>query len=172
MNEGIHYILAEVAIALAGFSGVAAAFRVREAYTWSATERRILWLLIGDSLLVLFFSLIPVALALSDLSQTMIWSICNATLGSWFIIGDILAIRGELRDRKVHQLVTVPLITPILYTITVVAFIIGITLWLSALDFIVPRGQAMYVIGLIILLAFAAVEFLFFIGLASQQGRK
>jgi hypothetical protein len=33
----------------------------------------------------------------------------------------------------------------------------------------VPRGQAVYVLGLIVLLAFAAVEFLFFIGLVSRS---
>jgi hypothetical protein len=32
-------------------------------------------------------------------------------------------------------------------------------------------GQAAFVLGLIPLLAFAAVEFLFFIGLMSQRGR-
>ena len=36
-------------------------------------------------------------------------------------------------------------------------------------NIIVPRGQAVYVLGLIILLAFNAVEFLFFIGLMSRQ---
>lgn len=39
MNEAVLYTLAEVAIALAGFSGIVAAFRVRESYVWSATER-------------------------------------------------------------------------------------------------------------------------------------
>jgi hypothetical protein len=45
----------------------------------------------------------------------------------------------------------------------------GVTLWLSVFNFIVSRGQALYVLGLIILLAFGAVEFLFFVGLASKQ---
>ena len=45
----------------------------------------------------------------------------------------------------------------------------GVALWLSAGDLGVPRGQAMYVFGLIVLLAFAAVEFLFFIGLTARQ---
>ena len=35
----------------------------------------------------------------------------------------------------------------------------------------VRRGQAIFVLGLIVLLMYAAVEFLFFIGLMSQQGR-
>jgi hypothetical protein len=35
------------------------------------------------------------------------------------------------------------------------------------LDLLVARGQAVYVLGLILQLAFAAVEFLFFIALVS-----
>jgi hypothetical protein len=40
----------------------------------------------------------------------------------------------------------------------------------SALNLIVPRGQAVYVLGLMFSLAFAALEFMFFIALMSQQG--
>ena len=63
------------------------------------------------------------------------------------------------------------MISPILYVMSIGALAMGIALWLSALDLLVPRGQAAYVLGLIALLAFAAVEFLFFIGLLSRQGR-
>jgi hypothetical protein len=28
------------------------------------------------------------------------WGFCNALLGSWFIVGDVLALRGERRDRE------------------------------------------------------------------------
>jgi hypothetical protein len=42
MNETILNTLAEVAIALAGFSGVVVAFRLRGAHSWSPTELRVL----------------------------------------------------------------------------------------------------------------------------------
>jgi len=60
-------------------------------------------------------------------------------------------------------------ITPALYGIYVAALVMGIVLLLSVLGFFVPRSQAVYVLGLIVLLAFAAVEFMYFIGLMSQQ---
>jgi hypothetical protein len=169
MNETILNTLAEVAITLAGFTGVVVAFRLRGAHSWSPTELRILWLLIGDSFLVLFFSLLPFPLALGNWSHDALWGFCNALLGSWFIIGNLLALRGERRDRLAQQLVTVPVITQIFYVVVVVAFAMGIALWLSAWDVLVARGQAVYVLGLIALLAFAAVEFLFFIGLVSRR---
>jgi hypothetical protein len=172
MNETVLNTLAEVAITFAGLSGVAVVFRLRGAHSWSPTEPRVLWCLIGDSLLVVFFSLLPFPLALANWSHDAIWGYCNALLGSWFIIGNLLALRGERKDRLAHQLITVPVITPIFYVIVVVALVMGVALRLSVWDLLVTRGQAIYVLGLNPLLAFAAVEFLFFIGLVSLVPRR
>ena len=171
MNEQSLDTLANVAITLAAFSGVVVAFRIRGAHTWSPTEIRVLWLLIGDSFLVLFFALLPLPLTLANWPPDVLWGLCSALLGSWFIVGDILALWGERRDRASQRLITIPLVTPILYGIYLVAFVMGIVLWLSVFDLVVSRGQAMFVLGLIVLLAFAAAEFMFFIGLMSQQDR-
>lgn len=171
MNETVLNTLAEVAITFAGFSGVAVAFRLRGAHSWSLTELRYLWLLIGDSFAVLFFSLLPIPLALANWSDDPLWGVCNALLGSWLIVVDLMALLYERRDRVARQLITIPVITPVLYVMSIGALAMGIALWLSACDFLVSRGQAVYVLGLIVLLAFAAVEFLFFIGLMSRQGK-
>ena len=78
---------------------------------------------------------------------------------------------GEHRDRVKKQWHTITVATPILYVIYLVAVVMGILLWLSLWDLVVLRGQALYVLGLIVLLAFAAVEFLYFIALMSYQDR-
>jgi hypothetical protein len=158
-------------VTFAGFSGVVVAFRLRGAQAWSPTELRILWFLLGDSFLVLFFSLLPLPLALANWSPDALWGLCNALLGSYFIVADLLAFLGERRDRALRQQTTVRVVTPILIGLSIVALVMGVVLWLSACDFIVRRGQAVFVLSLIMLLAFATLEFLFFIGLMSQQGR-
>jgi hypothetical protein len=96
-------------------------------------------LLIGDSFLVLYFSLLPFPLAIANWSDDALWGVCNALLDAWFILGDVLALRGERRDRAAQQLITVPVITPIFYVV-IVALTRGFVLWLSALDLLVPRG--------------------------------
>ncbi len=170
MEEQILDTLANVGIALAGFSGVVAAFRLFGERKWSVAEIRVLWFLISDSFLVLFFSLLPFPLALANWSPDAIWGLGSALLGTYFILGNVWALLGQYRDRKAKQLVTVPVITRIInFFVIPVAFVMGIVLWLSAFDVIIPRGQAAYVVGLIVLLAFAAVEFLFFIGHISRQ---
>ena len=169
MNEDVLYTLAKVAVTLGGFSGVVVGLRLRGESGWSATELRVLWLLIGDSFLVLFFSLLPVPMALAAWAPATIWGWCNALLGTWFIVGNLIALRGERRERASQGLVRVPVITALFQFVFVAALAMGAALWLGALDVVVMRGQAVYVTGLMVLLAFASLEFLFFIGLASKE---
>ena len=84
----------------------------------------------------------------------------------------MLAFLGERKDRVLRQVTIVPVITPLLIGMSAaIAPLIAVALWLSAFDCIVRRGQAIFVLGLLMLLMYAAIEFLFFIGLMSQQGR-
>ena len=169
MNEDVLYALAGVAVTIAGFSGVVVVLPLRDAPSWSPKEIRMLRLLIGDSLIVLFLALLPVPLSLANWSPGAIWSFCSALLGSWFLIGDLIAVRGELSDRAEKQSDTNPLNAPMRYGIYLVALLMGVVLWLSALGALAPAGQALYVLGLMVLLAIAAIEFVFFIGLMLQQ---
>jgi hypothetical protein len=102
LNETVLKTLAEVAITLAEFSGVVVAFRLRGAHSWTPTELRVLWLLIGDSFLVLFFSLRPFPLAIANWSDDALWGVCNAcwapprcSAGAVTIIGSIDALRSK-----------------------------------------------------------------------------
>lgn len=57
------------------------------------------------------------------------------------------------------------------FGMSLIASLMAVALWLSAFDCIVRRGQAIFVLGLLMLLMYAAIEFLFFIGLMTQQER-
>ena len=86
--------------------------------------------------------------------------------------GDVLAFLGERKDRMLCQVTIVPVITPILIGMSAaIAPLMAVALWLSVFDCIMRRGQAIVVLGLLMLLMYAAIEFLFFIGLMSQQER-
>ena len=169
MNEQILDVIANVAIALAGFSGLVVVFRSRGSRGWSATELRFLWFLIGDSLLVLLFALLPFPMSLANWSQDTIWAIGNSLLGTWFFIGNVLAVRGDIRDRRLHRESGVRFASPALFLIYAGALLMSVGMWLSALDIGLQRGQAMYVFGLVVLLGFAAFEFLYFIGLMAKE---
>lgn len=168
MNEQILDTFANLGITLAAFSGVVVAFRSNRANSWSKAELRVLWLMIVDSFLVAFFALLPVPMAIAGWSAEATWNICNGLLGGWFILGSVVAVVGEVRDHVAGRRVVIPVITQVLFGVEVLALIAGIVLWLSLGD-VVPGGQALFVTGLIVLLAFAAIEFLFFIGLTARQ---
>jgi hypothetical protein len=172
VNEAVLYALAGVAVTFAGFSGVVVVLPLRDTPNWSSKETLMLRLLIADSLVVLFLALLPVPLSLANWSQDAVWSFCSALLGSWFLIGDFIAVRGEIKDREAKQPDTNPLSAPMRYGIYMVALVMGVVLWLSVMGVLTPAGQALYVVGLMVLLAIAAVEFVFFIGLMLQRGRK
>lgn len=168
MNDAVFYALAEVAMALAGFSGIAAAFRLRGKNAWTATELRMLWFLIIDSFLVVFLSLLPIPLHLGGMPHDLLWTICTVLLGVWYIVGN-LSFQGKRKNQVVKYFSKGSIMLLLLKGTTVFGFIVMIALWLSIFDFIVPRGQAMYVGGLVTLLAIAAVEFLFFIERARRN---
>jgi len=169
VNEQILDTLANVGITLAAFSGVVVAFRAGGSEKWSAPEMRVLMFLVVDSFVVVVLALLPVPLTLADMSEEWTWGLCSALLGSWFVLGVVLAIVGDRRDRSRGKArITVPVVTPLLYVVGLLGLPAGIALWLSAFD-IVPRGQAVFVAGLIVLLVFAAIEFLFLIALGARR---
>ena len=120
---------------------------------------------------MVFLAPLPLPLALFNWSPDEVWGLGSALLGSWFIVGNFLALWGGRRNRAAKQCISIPVITPVIYVLSIVAFVMGVALRLSLRDLVVPLGQAMFVLGLIVLLAFAAVEFLFFIALLSRQER-
>jgi hypothetical protein len=119
-----------------------------------------------------FFLSCPSIDELANWPQDMVWGICNALLGTCFIFCDVQALHGELRDRAAGRSTFVPVVTPLLLILSAAALVVAASLWLSVFDFIVARGQAIYVVGLVTLLAFGTLEFLFFIGLASKDTGK
>lgn len=171
MNEGILYTIATVASTLAGFSGAVFVFRQQSMKDWAETEQRYLWFLIGDSFLVVLFALLPVPLMLAGLPPDHLWASVSALLGTWFFIAIAIALMGEIRDRRDGRSRSVSFVTPLLGLLSVAAVAMAVALWLSALGLVLPRGQAIYVFGLLLLLTIAALEFMFFIGRAAIDGR-
>ena len=109
---------------------------------------------------------------MSTAPRTLFGASATALLGSWFVVGDVLAFLGERKGRVLRQVTIVPVITRLLYGMSAaIAPLMAVALWLSAFDCIVRRGQTIFVLGLVVLLMYAAVEFLFFIDLMSQQDR-
>jgi hypothetical protein len=81
------------------------------------------------------YILLSLAVALANWSQDALWGLCNALLGPWFVVDDVLAFLGELKGRVLRQVTIVPVITPLLYGMcAAIAPLMAVALWLSAFD--------------------------------------
>jgi len=79
--EGILTALAEIAVAIAGFSGIVVALQGRRG-AWSETDRERFSLLVQISLGSVFWSLIPIVFHLIDSSESFVWRLSS---GLWLV---------------------------------------------------------------------------------------
>jgi hypothetical protein len=170
VNESSLYTIAEVAVTLAGFSGLVVAFQRRDMGSWSPPEFLNFLFLIANSLLVVLFSLLPIPLFLWGLPEHVIWTICSPLMAAYFLGGGAIALQSVRRHpREFEQVRPIfPWLYRIQWTSVPVAALMAMVLLLSAADVLVPRGQALYVLGLLVLLLFAGNQFVFFVVLGRR----
>ncbi len=70
-------VVAEIALGTAGFSGLVAAFTTRSSGPWSLFDRLRLSILLGASLSVVGFSLLPIGLGVAGLSDSLRWALSS-----------------------------------------------------------------------------------------------
>ena len=100
METGGLDTIAEISVALAGFSGLAAAFRKRQFSEWTRRERLGLWQILNWSVYTLFFALVPGALLNLDIPQEAIWRLMSATA---FIAITVYAAALLVRSRRLTR---------------------------------------------------------------------
>jgi hypothetical protein len=83
--------LAQLGVALAGFSGIVVVLGARATGEWSPRERRLLSILLGGSGAAILWSLLPLLLLASQLPERRVWLLSS---GSWIITQvPVLAVR-------------------------------------------------------------------------------
>ena len=80
--QAILTTIAEVAVALAGFTGVVAVLGNRRDQKWTPEERLQLRTLVETSLTAMFLSFAPSVLSLTMTSDTAVWRLANFLLGT------------------------------------------------------------------------------------------
>jgi hypothetical protein len=95
--------LAEIGVAIAGFSGIVAVVGARSAGQWTPDDRLRLAFLLVCSLTVVFFSLLPFALTALHSPGTVVWRAASGLLAVWLVLANILAFRSVARARHGFQ---------------------------------------------------------------------
>ena len=98
-TQSILTTVAEVSIALAGFTGVVAVLGNRRNHDWSPEERLQLRTLVETSLTALFASFAPSVLALFAMNEVAIWKWSNLVLGALHL-ANLAAFLSRARDAK------------------------------------------------------------------------
>jgi peptidoglycan/LPS O-acetylase OafA/YrhL len=152
------YNIADLAISLAGFSGLVAVFRSGSLDDWLPRERFMFWLLLIAALGALFFALLPVALHHYRLREPLVWSISSLLLGIYLggaIGGAVFAHVRMSRAGHPTSRPTAWLVFPPLGA----GFSVSLLLNCAGLGF--DRGAGPYYGGLVCLLFTGALMFVF-----------
>ena len=85
-HQDLLQTLAEVSVALAGFSGVVTVFGRRHTGEWDSADRLHLSFMLETSFAVLFLSLLPFALLAVELSPRSTWTIMSGVLAAFLAV--------------------------------------------------------------------------------------
>lgn len=98
-TQSILTTVAEVSIALAGFTGVVAVLGNRRKHDWTADERLQLRTLVETSLTALFASFAPSVLYLVITSEPAVWRTANLVLGTMHL-ANLVAFLRRAKEAK------------------------------------------------------------------------
>ena len=144
--------ITEIAVALAGFTGIVVAFGSRREGSWHPGDRLRLGFLLEASLTGAALALVGLVLVSTHLDEAMCWSICSAVWTICMIIS-LAASRGTLRkNQDIHGDVDrfANKVTAAMFICMIALQIVNIVLWQQFWPFLA---------GLTLNLAGAAMQF-------------
>jgi hypothetical protein len=156
-EEPLLFTLAEVSIALTGFSGVVVFLGRRASGQWSETDQTRFWSLIESGLMALLMSLLPFAVRQFDPSPNMLWGVSSGIVAVPSAVGFIAWLRRARRA----MLVSDPEASPLLGIIAMIGWTgIVVALVLNGLGIGLQRSFGPYLMAIFWYLFLACLLFL------------
>jgi len=138
----------EVAIAIAGFSGIIAVFGQRDAGEWRAADQLRLRILITASGVALLFSMTPFIALDAGVSAELFWRVGSGLQATWLVSIFVIRIRQAARSGAANVL-RIPLLLPI-NLLSVIALVTNAAFY---------GVSWLYVIGVMFQLSIAFITF-------------
>ncbi len=148
-------LIAELAIAITGFSGVVVVVRSRVHDSWETGR---LWMLLIQALGAAFFAFVPLLLETAGFSVAANWRCSNGALGL-FQLAVIAGVAFTNRSSRHHEFVW----PGTLVTMCVTGASIGLVEVVHALGGVPSLGAFIYEVALVWLLAMACLNFALFV---------
>ena len=142
-GEGPLLTIAEISVALAGFSAVVIALRGAGPHAWSAQDRFGLGNVLAASVGTLLGSLLPFPLAALGWSLEAVWSVSNAVV-ALLVLGSV----GFLARASTQGNVP-PRAPRAFWSFMASGVVVGVALLLAALGVVFPSGPAVLLFALI-----------------------
>jgi hypothetical protein len=138
-------IMAELAVAFAGFAGIVVVLKREDDDVWTALENARLWGLLVVSLPVAIFALIPIAVNSAGYTEPAVWrisaTICVIALG---LIGLTTFPRFGAALKSIPEALKPPS-TKLLYAVNTSLYVVGLSLYAGiALDIITLKFTAYF----------------------------
>jgi len=148
---------AEVAITLAGFSGIVAVLGRRGHGEWQPQERMRLTMLLASSFMAVFFAMLPIALLGLGLGEAGAWSVSSAILGACIAASHPMV--SHFVRRMPGDAVASEFPRSLGAFVLVVSLLIALLLLLNVVGFHFEREFGPYFAGLLWLLVLSAIQF-------------
>ena len=144
-------LIAEIGIAVAGFSGVVVALGRRAGGSWEAGR---LWMLLVQALGAALFAFAPLLLETAGLSASLNWRFSNGALGL-FNVGVIVGVAVTMRASRHYEFIGLKVVVGL----CVIQASIGLTQVFHAVGGLPSIGALLYSSSLVWLLAMACLNF-------------
>lgn len=145
-QEGFLFAIAQIAVTLAGFSGLVVAIRGAPPARWHARDIWSLAWMLGTSLGALFLALLPVVLALFRLDDASLWIVATAVMSAGMVLfGLAMALSGRRLTRLGHQARVRYFPAVAIFLVEGVGFLVG----LSVIGVLPRAGIGLFAVGLV-----------------------
>ena len=174
INEGLFFTLAQITIALAGFSAVAIGLVAQQDRELGVFEKANAWCIFAFAVLTFLASIIPIVLieAGASLGTALMVGLFPTAIGSLPISYLAIIVTKDLLKSEKERTRIVNTFTGrfIAYGARFWAIVASALVWLVMFDFLIPRTQAVYISLILLGIVLSLIHFAFFIGLSIQSG--
>jgi peptidoglycan/LPS O-acetylase OafA/YrhL len=146
--------IAEIAIGLAGFSGLVAAFGQRPGHSWKDDQKTRIVLLVILSFAMIIAAILPFALSGISDSPALIWGL---PMVAYSVVALTLLVYWIVLARRRNYNLQFPVVSLV---IILIATGLQVLAGLSGLGLIFPFSPVIFVFGLLAILLFSANMFL------------
>jgi hypothetical protein len=167
-QESLLTTIAQVAVTLAGFSGLVIAIRTTPTAGWHARDTWSLAWMLGTSLGALFLALLPLVLTSFGLSEGSSWTLATMIMsGAMLLFAFAMALTGRRLTRGGHR----PRVRYFPTVATCLVATVGLTAGFAAIGVLPHAKVGLFTVGLVTLLLVSALSLVVFLIVLARATR-